>query len=250
MVVRIGTSGWSYDHWKGVLYPPGLPTARRLDVYAAEFDTVELNASFYRWPKPATFAGWRERLPEDFVMTVKASRGLTHARRLKEPEQWIERMAAGWAELGNRRGALLVQLHPAQERDDDRLDHFLTAMPDDIAVAMELRHRSWDAPAVYDILRRHSAAYVVMSGPGLPCIVTATAGLAYLRLHGPGDAAIYAGSYSAAELRRWAEQICVWDREGRDVLVYFNNDLGGHAVRNARQLSAVLGERVARRRIE
>ncbi|OPE47023.1 hypothetical protein BV510_25585 [Mycolicibacterium diernhoferi] len=103
---------------------------------------------------------------------------------------------------------------------------------------------------MYDILRRHSAAYVVMSGPGLPCIVEATAGLAYLRLHGPGDAAIYAGSYSAAELRRWAEQICVWDREGRDVLVYFNNDLGGHAVRNARQLSAVLGERVARRRIE
>ena len=246
MVVRIGTSGWSYDHWRGVLYPPGLPAARRLDVYAAEFDTVELNASFYRWPKPATFAGWRQRLPEGFTMTVKASRGLTHARRLKDPEHWIERRAEGGAELGDRSAALLAQLHPAQQRDDDRLAHFLTAMPDEIPVVMELRHPSWDVPAVYDLLRAHHAAYAVMSGPGLPCVVTATAGLAYLRLHGPADAPIYAGNYPTAELQRWAEQICEWDRQGRDVLVYFNNDLGGHAVRNARQLSALLAERVPR----
>lgn len=240
MAVRIGTSGWSYDHWDGVLYPPALPKSRRLDAYTAEFDTVELNASFYRWPKPATFAQWRQRLPDGFTMSVKASRGLTHARRLNSPEQWIERMTAGWTELGDRRAALLVQLHPAQQRDDERLDHFLSAMPTGIPVAMELRHPSWDDPAVYELLSRHGAAYVVMSGPGLPSVVIATADLVYLRLHGPGDDAIYAGSYGTEELSRWADRISEWDAQGRHVLVYFNNDLGGHAVRNARELRAML----------
>ncbi|CDQ45702.1 MAG: DUF72 domain-containing protein [Mycolicibacterium neoaurum] len=240
MVVRIGTSGWSYDHWTGVLYPPKLAATRRLAVYVEEFDTVELNASFYRWPTPARFTQWRDQLPDGFTMTVKAPRGLTHARRLGSPEQWIERIAAGWDALGNRRAALLVQLHPAQQRDDERLDHFLSAVPDSIPVAMELRHPSWDDPAVYDLLRGHGAAYVVMSGPGLPCVVTATAGLAYLRLHGPGEEAMYSGSYDTEELRRWAREIRAWDAEGRDVLVYFNNDLGGHAVRNAQELRSML----------
>ena len=241
MTVRIGTSGWSYDHWVGVLYPPALPKSRRLDAYTAEFDTVELNASFYRWPKPATFAQWRQRLPDGFTMSVKASRGLTHARRLSAPEQWIERMTAGWTELGDRGAALLVQLHPAQQRDDERLNRFLGAMPAGIPVAMELRHPTWDDPAVYEVLRTHGAAYVVMSGPGLPCVVIATAGLVYLRLHGPADDAMYAGSYDSEELHRWAGHIREWDAQGRDVLVYFNNDLGGHAVRNARELRAMLG---------
>lgn len=240
MVVRIGTSGWSYDHWTGVLYPPKLAATRRLAVYVEEFDTVELNASFYRWPTPARFTQWRDQLPDGFTMTVKAPRGLTHARRLGSPEQWIERIAAGWDALGNRRAALLVQLHPAQQRDDERLDHFLSAVPDSIPVAMELRHPSWDDPAVYDLLRGHGVAYVVMSGPGLPCVVTATAGLAYLRLHGPGEEAMYSGSYDTEELRRWAREIRAWDAEGRDVLVYFNNDLGGHAVRNAQELRSML----------
>lgn len=240
MVVRIGTSGWSYDHWTGVLYPPKLAATRRLAVYVEEFDTVELNASFYRWPMPARFTQWRDQLADGFTMTVKAPRGLTHARRLGSPEQWIERIAAGWDALGNRRAALLVQLHPAQQRDDERLDHFLSAVPDLIPVAMELRHPSWDDPAVYDLLRGHGAAYVVMSGPGLPCVVTATAGLAYLRLHGPGEEAMYSGSYDTEELRRWAREIRAWDAEGRDVLVYFNNDLGGHAVRNAQELRSML----------
>lgn len=240
MVVRIGTSGWSYDHWTGVLYPPKLAATRRLAVYVEEFDTVELNASFYRWPTPARFTQWRDQLPDGFTMTVKAPRGLTHARRLGSPEQWIERIAAGWDALGNRRAALLVQLHPAQQRDDERLDHFLSAVPDLIPVAMELRHPSWDDPAVYDLLRGHGAAYVVMRGPGLPCVVTATAGLAYLRLHGPGEEAMYSGSYDTEELRRWAREIRAWDAEGRDVLVYFNNDLGGHAVRNAQELRSML----------
>jgi uncharacterized protein YecE (DUF72 family) len=236
MTIRIGTSGWSYDHWADVLYPAGLPVSKRLAHYVGEFDTVELNASFYRWPKDATFEGWRQRLPEGFTMSVKAHRGLTHYRRLTSPEPWVERFERCWKALGDRREALLVQVHPELERDDDRLEHFLKLMPDWIPVAMELRHRSWDDPAVYRILERHSAAYVVMSGAKVATHPRATADLVYLRMHGPAQNSMYHGSYPDDELQTWADHVLDWNAEGRRVLVYFNNDLGGHAIRNARKL--------------
>ncbi|CAJ1586237.1 DUF72 domain-containing protein [[Mycobacterium] wendilense] len=241
MAVHIGTSGWSYDHWNGVLYEQGLPKTKRLYRYTQEFDTVELNTSFYHWPRATAFARWRDELPEGFLMTVKAPRGLTHARRLRNPEQWIERIADSWPELGDRRAALLVQLHPGLQRDEARLEHFLKLLPEPTAVAVEFRHPSWDAPAVYDLLERYGAAYVVMSGAGMPCVLRATAELVYVRLHGPDDSPLYAGSYSPADLRWWAQRIDEWRQQGRSVLVYFNNDGGGNAVRNARDLRALLG---------
>lgn len=244
-MIRIGTSGWSYAHWTDVLYPPGMPVAKRLGRYVEEFDTVELNASFYRWPKDTAFAGWRQRLPDGFTMSVKAQRGLTHYRRLREPEPWIERFDRCWTALGDRSEALLVQPHPQLERDDALLDNFLRLMPDRIDVAMELRHPSWDDPAVYALLERHGAAYVVMSGARLRCVPRATAELVYVRMHGPDQNSMYAGSYPDDELRSWAERILGWDAEGRRVVVYFNNDLGGHAIRNARllkQLTAPTGD--------
>ena len=240
MTVRIGTSGWSYNHWAGVLYPPGMPSARRLGRYVEVFDTVELNASFYRWPKDSTFAGWREQLPAGFTMSVKAHRGLTHFRRLSSPEPWIERFERCWELLGDRRGVLLVQLHPEQQRDDARLDSFLDRMPASVRVAVELRHPSWNDPAVYRLLERHRAAYVVMSGPGLACVPCATTDFVYVRMHGPDEQEIYSGSYADADLRRWADRIAKWDGDGRDVWMYFNNDLGGHAVRNALALRGLL----------
>ncbi|KUI35023.1 DUF72 domain-containing protein [Mycobacterium sp. GA-2829] len=243
-MIRIGTSGWSYDHWTGVLYPERTSVAKRLGLYVAEFDTVELNASFYRWPRDATFEGWRRRLPEGFTMSVKAHRGLTHFRRLATPEPWVERFERCWTALGERREALLVQLHPAIERDDALLAHFLTVMPDWIPVAMELRHPSWDDPAVYDLLEAHRAAYVIMSGAGLRCVPRATGDLVYLRMHGPSQDSLYHGSYPDDALQRWADRIAGWDAEGRRVLVYFNNDLGGHAVHNARTLRHLLAARV------
>lgn len=240
MTVRIGTSGWSYDHWTDVLYPPGLPAARRLAHYAEVFDTVELNASFYRWPKDATFAGWRDQLPGGFTMSIKAHRGLTHYRRLASPEPWIERFERCWQLLGDHRGVLLVQLHPEQPRDDARLDSFLRSVPPPIRVAVELRHPSWNDPAVYALLESHRAAYVVVSGADLACVPRATTDLVYVRMHGPDPATMYTGSYTPDDLRWWAERISAWDNEGRDVWMYFNNDLGGHAVRNARSLRELL----------
>jgi uncharacterized protein YecE (DUF72 family) len=224
-----------------VLYPQGLPVAKRLARYVEEFDTVELNASFYRWPKDATFEGWRKRLPDGFTMSVKAQRGLTHYRRLKSPEPWVERFERAWKGLGDRGEALLVQAHPELARDDSRLEYFLDRMPDWIPTAMELRHPSWDDPAVYAILERHHAAYVVMSGAGLTCVPRATSDLVYVRMHGPPQDSMYAGSYTDDELRWWADRLTGWHEEGRRVLVYFNNDLGGHAIRNARTLKDLLG---------
>jgi uncharacterized protein YecE (DUF72 family) len=240
VTVRIGTSGWSYQHWTDVLYAPGLAPAKRLARYVEVFDTVELNASFYRWPKDSTFAAWRDQLPAGFTMSVKTHRGLTHYRRLASPEPWIERFDRCWRLLGDRRGVLLVQLHPGQQRDDARLGSFLRQVPVSIRVAVELRHPSWNDPAVYQVLESCRAAYVVMSGAGLACVPRATTDLVYVRLHGPDQDAIYAGRYSDDELRRWANRIAQWDRDGRDVWVYFNNDLGGHAVRNALTLQELL----------
>jgi uncharacterized protein YecE (DUF72 family) len=240
MTLRIGTSGWSYDHWQGVLYAPGLPTAKRLAVYMAEFDTVELNASFYRWPRDTTFAGWHDRLPPGFELAVKAPRGLTHARKLLSPEPWPERIRVAMHALGDRRGPLLVQLPPGLERDDARLDYFLGTLPEWLRVVVEPRHPSWFDEGVYELLERHGAALCVMSGANLPCILRATAPFVYVRLHGPDTSSLYAGSYSDADLAWWADRIREWQAQGRDVSAYFNNDGAGHAVRNARTLRALL----------
>lgn len=213
MSVLLGTSGWSYAHWDGVLYPPGMRPGDRLACYVAELATVELKASHYRWPRDASFASWRRRLPEGFVMTVKAPRGLTHAKRLYAPERWSEVIARGLHELRGRRGPLLLQLPPTMERDDARLAYALDALPPWIEVAVELRHESWHREEVFALLERHDAAYVVRSGAHLPCVLRATSPLVYVRWHGAGHR----------------------------VLGYFNNDGHGHAVHDVRRLRARLG---------
>jgi uncharacterized protein YecE (DUF72 family) len=238
--VHVGTSGWSYDHWDGVLYPPGTRPADRLGHYVRRFGTVELNASFYRWPRTATFASWQRRLPPGFQLSVKAPRGLTHARKLYAPEVWVDRLVSCWHELGDKRAVLLVQLHPGHERDDARLAFFLDLLPGWMRVAVEFRHPSWHDEAVYALLERHGAAYTVMSGAGLPCVLRATAPFVYVRMHGPDHAHLYAGSYSSQDLRWWADRVREWSDGGRDVYVYFNNDGYGHAVRNAGELRSLL----------
>ncbi len=240
MVVQVGTSGWSYPHWEKVLYPSGTSAAARLGLYTRRFTTVELNASFYRWPADRTFAGWRRKLPEGFQLSVKAPRGLTHGKRLYAPENWVQRMAACWHELGDCRGVLLVQLAPGHPRDDGRLAYFLGQLPDWMRVAVELRHPSWHEEAVFDLLARHRAAYCVMSGAGLPCVLRATAPFVYVRLHGPDHRHLYGGSYSDEDLAWWAARVRDWKASGRDVYVYFTNDGDGNAVRNAETLQALI----------
>lgn len=242
VAIHVGTSGWSYDHWDGVLYPGGTPARERLRCYSERFGTVELNSSFYRWPREGSFAGWRRRLPAGFQLSVKAPRGLTHAKRLYAPEVWVERMARSWHQLGDSRAALLVQLAPDHVRDDARLEYFLGLLPAWMRVAVEFRHPSWHDEPVFELLERHRAAYCVMSGAHLPCVLRVTAPFAYVRLHGPDPEHLYGGSYSDGDLAWWACRISEWAAAGKDVLVYFNNDGHGHghAVRNAETLRRLL----------
>src|SRR4051794_15284293 len=168
-------------------------------------------------------------------------RGLTHAKRLYEPEPWLPRLTSAWHELGDRRAVLLVQLHPGHERDDARLDYFLSRLPPWMRVAVEFRHPSWHDDAVFALLERRGAAYCVMSGAKLPCVLRATAPFVYVRMHGPDPAHLYAGSYGDTDLRWWAGRVSEWTGSGRDVFVYFNNDGYGHAVRNAERLRELVG---------
>lgn len=239
MGVWIGTSGWSYDHWNDELYH-GCPARERLERYTAAFSTVELNASFYRWPRDAAFTSWQERLPTNFRMSVKAPRALTHARKLFEPEYWVGRITAGWDRLYDKRGMLLVQLPPTLHRDDARLEYFLSRLPWWVPTAVEFRHHSWLHDDVFALLERHQAAYVIMSGANLPCVLRGTGPAVYVRLHGPDHDSLYGGSYSDEDLTWWADRIREWDAMGKDVYAYFNNDGEGNAVRNARTLQHFL----------
>jgi uncharacterized protein YecE (DUF72 family) len=241
MAFHVGTSGWSYDHWQGILYPPKTPSGRRLEYYLRRFDTVELNYSYYRWPQNATFTAWRERLPAGFLMTAKAPRGLTHFHRLRSPEAWLERIAGGVRLLGDRFGVLLVQLSPSMPCDLDRLQTFLERVPSWIRIAVEFRHPSWHREEVFQLLEDRAAAYCVMSGAGLPCLLRATAPFVYVRFHGPNPDHLYAGSYADDDLTWWAERFRAWQSQRRDVWAYFNNDWEGNAVRNAGRLLTLLG---------
>ena len=239
MTVHIGTSGWSYDHWQGVLYPHGSPARDRLRYYVPHFSAVELNSSYYRWPRDATFARWRDTLPDGFRLTVKAPRGLTHASRLYAPERWVARIVSAFGTLGPKAGVLLVQLPPQMGCDYPRLDCFLSLMPGWLKVAVEFRHPGWHREEIFRLLERRGAAYCVMSGARLPCVLRATAPFVYVRLHGPDRDSLYAGSYSDEDLRWWAGRIREWELAGHEVFAYFNNDGGGNAVRNAAALKGL-----------
>lgn len=236
-MIHVGTSGWQYDDWRGVLYPPGLPKARWLRTFAASFATVEVNNSFYRLPSAETFARWRNETPDGFVMAVKASRFITHVRRLRECRDPIALLWSRASELRSRLGPVLFQLPPGFRADVDRLQGFLDALPRGMRAALEFRDPSWWTDEVLGLLDRRGCAVVLADRPGARVPALVTGGWAYLRFHqgtprGPG--------YRRDKLRRWAERIA--SLEASDVFVYFNNDTGGAAVRDAEALRDLLRE--------
>ena len=240
MGIQIGTSGWSYDHWQGILYPHHSKPWDRLGYYVQAFQTVELNSSFYKWPTLAAFKSWQRRLPDGFLLSVKAPRHLTHTKRLYAPERWVERIKMCWHQLGDKRAVLLVQLSPNFSVDFERLQYFLQQFPDWIRIAIEFRHPSWHQERIFHLLEQYRVAYCIMSGAQLPCILRATAPFIYIRMHGPDDQYLYGGSYRDVDLRWWASRIQEWEAHGKDVYVYFNNDGEGNALYNAWALKALL----------
>jgi len=240
---RIGTSGWHYPYWRDRFYPAGLPPAEWLGFYAQHLSSVEINASFYRQPSLATVRRWRDAVPASFVFSIKASRTITHMKKLRNPRRPLHALLSVAKALGSKAGPLLFQLPPRWHCNPERLAAFLRLLPANRESVFEFRDPSWHNPEVYALLRRHNAAFCIHDLAGVESPHVLTADFGYLRLHGPLTRA-YAGAYSAAALAAWAEEIRGW-RKLRHVYVYFDNDEAAHAVDNARQLRDLLsGARV------
>ncbi|MEV0352494.1 DUF72 domain-containing protein [Nonomuraea sp. NPDC050680] len=230
MARLVGTSGWQYKDWRGILYPQGVPQRLWLETYAEAFPTVESNNAFYRLPSPESFAGWRDRTPDGFVMAVKASRFLTHIKRLADPEEPVERLMNAASALKDKLGPILLQLPPTLKADPARLARCLDCFPKHVRVAVEPRHPSWWTDEVREILAARDAALCWADRLGRPVSpLWRTAGWGYVRLH-EGRATPWP-SYGDTALKTWAGR--VKEAGWGDAYVYFNNDPGGAAVRNA-----------------
>ncbi len=243
-MVRIGTSGWVYGDWRRRFYPEGLAQRRWLTYYAERFDTVELNATTYRLPKPEQVRTWCDAVPHDFRFTVKLSRLITHRRAASDR---LDTFIANYFERAScfvpeKLAQILVQFPPFLERDDGRLEGFLARLPPQYRYVVEFRNASWFVPRVRALLERLGVAFCMHDYPGLrvPEWITSPA-LAYVRFH--GATALYAGSYSASARKRWAKRLTRYESQVPEVYVYFNNDTLAAAPHDALSLRAALGTR-------
>ncbi len=238
--ILVGTSGWHYPHWRGPFYPEQIASDRMLEFYAQRLATVEINNSFYRLPSRKTFRSWRQATPKQFLFAVKASRYITHMKKLKDPKPSLQRFLSCATGLGPKFGPILFQLPPRWRRDSGRLEDFLQALPRKRRCAFEFRDPSWLHPEIYRLLERHNAAFCVfdLAGEQSPRLLTANFG--YVRLHGP-TAWKYSGRYAQAQLREWLRCFEGWLKGGaRQVFVYFDNDQAGYAALNALELQNMI----------
>lgn len=239
-VLRIGTSGWHYGHWRGRFYPAELPSQEWLAYYAERFSTVEINNSFYKLPEVETFRSWRQGSPSGFLFVVKANRYITHMKKLKDPDQPIANLMERVDELGDRLGPILFQLPPKWKVNADRLRAFLEKLPGGYRFAFEFRDPSWFDRSIYELLSAHNVAFCIYDLRGGVTPKQVTADWVEVRLHGPGGP--YQGKYDDQTLARWMDDFSSWRRQGRDVYCYFNNDQAGYALENARTLQAMTGD--------
>jgi len=232
--ILVGTSGWHYAHWEGPFYPKGLSKSKWFEHYAKHFDTVEINNTFYHLPKEHTFEKWRKQAPKNFIYTVKANRFITHIKRLKYASESLERFFKGVDLLEGRLGPVLYQLPPSFHKDLEILGDFLQFLPKKKIAVFEFRHKSWFSDDTYQLLNKFGAGFCIhdLVGNETPRVITG--GLIYIRFHGPSGR--YAGNYTKSALQDWAKWIEDNMKEARSVYAYFNNDVGGHAINNAKQL--------------
>jgi uncharacterized protein YecE (DUF72 family) len=239
--IHIGTSGWHYAHWRGPFYPDNFPPAKMLRWYAERFDTVEINNSFYQLPTAAALAAWCRETPANFCFALKASRYITHNRKLKYPKETVRKFMSQAARLKRRLGPILFQLPPSWKVNVERLEEFVGSLPRRRRYAFEFRNPTWNTSPVYETLRRHNAAFCIFELAGFRSPLEVTADFAYVRLHGPGNA--YQGDYSGRHLRMWAKRIETWRKNLRHVFVYFDNDQAGFAAKNALALRRMLSQK-------
>ena len=235
----IGTSGWHYEHWRGLFYPEGLAKPGWLKFYAEQFNTLELNNSFYHLPTEKAFNNWRDSSPQGFVFAVKVSRFITHIKKLRNTGEAQDTFLSRARLLGRKLGPLLYQLPPGMSRNDAVLESFLSGLPTGYRHVFEFRHRSWIDDDVFELLRRHNAGLCVFDMPGFTCPLLATSDFAYIRFH--GSTGLYWSCYSEEELEDWATKISALGKNLDAVYIYFNNDAQGFAIENARTLAGKLG---------
>lgn len=239
--IHIGTSGWHYEHWVGPFYPEAVPAEDYLSFYAERFAAVEVNNTFYQLPARETLVSWRDGTPGDFLFACKASRYITHMKKLKDPRDSLRRFFEVVEALDPKLGPILFQLPPRWHVDVERLEGFLEALPAGRRYAFEFRDESWFAAEVYDALARHNAAFCIYDLAGRRSPVEVTADFAYVRLHGPDRA--YRGSYDGRTLYGWLRRFLRWRGEERDVYCFFDNDEKGYAALDALRMMEMLGRR-------
>lgn len=227
----IGTSGWSYEHWKGIFYPEEVTSRDWLAFYTQHFSTVEVNSTFYHMPKPSTLDNWRKKTPDEFVFTLKMNRWVTHRKKLEAVEPLLNRFLDSARHLEGKLGCILHQIPPSMKKNIPLLASYLKQLSKEMRHAVEFRHESWSDEETFGVLRSEGVAYCMISAPELQAHTRATASFAYIRMHGQGG--WYASRYSDDDLKKWAESIATLAREGREGYVYFNNDYGGYAIENA-----------------
>ncbi|MGA2112966.1 MAG: DUF72 domain-containing protein [Anaerolineales bacterium] len=230
MAVHVGTSGWVYPHWRGVFYPPSLSQRAWFAHYAMTFRTVEINNSFYRLPSTANFEAWREQAPPAFVYAIKASRFITHIRRLRDVQEPLERFLAAAHALGQALGPVLYQLPPNWHVDLVRFCGFLRLLPSGYTHVVEFRDPSWFTEEVFALMEEKGVVHCLHDYWSAVPPLRLTAPVVYIRMHGDQ---LHAGNYRASVLRTWADRIQGWSLEGRTVHMFFNNDMGGAAIENA-----------------
>lgn len=236
--VHVGTSGGHYKHWLGDFYPLRFPAEKMFTWYAREFHTVEINNSFYRLPQERTFKRWKKLAPRGFIFAVKASRFITHIKRLNQVEDAVNLFFSRAKPLGSSLGPVLFQLPPKWKANVEPLREFLTILPKRHQYALEFRDESWSTEKVYQLLRDHNVALCIHDWREMAWPVKLTADFTYLRFHGSGRS--YGGNYPDDVLRKWAALVRRWQLRLSQVFIYFNNDIGGHAIRNARSLREML----------
>jgi uncharacterized protein YecE (DUF72 family) len=241
--IRVGCSGWQYKHWRGDFYPAELPTTRWFEHYARTFDTVEINNSFYRWPDALTFAKWREKATRGFLYAVKASRFLTHMKKLKDPEEPIARTFENVRQLGPHLGPVLYQLPPRWPVNVQRFEHFLRSLPRNRLQTVEFREPSWYTDEILALLRKYKVALCLHDMHGSATGRMVVGPFIYVRFHFGTQK--YGGRYDDARLDEWAGWLSDRAEEGMPVFAYFNNDTGGHAPRDAVRLRERMMARVA-----
>ncbi len=237
--LHIGTSGWSYMHWKGPFYPEHLSREGMLSYYCERFRCVEINSCFYRLPAESALEHWYDATPADFRFAAKASRYITHMKKLKDPRETIGAFVQRIAVLGDKLGPILFQLPPRWHFDQARLAGFLKALSRQFRYAFEFRDPSWHNDETYALLGKHNAAFCIYHLDGFVAPEVITTDFVYLRLHGPDGA--YKGCYDESSLSTWGEKIRRWAADGRIVHCYFDNDQDGHAPRNAQRLQTIVG---------